>query len=801
MKRSHRGLCLIGAAAFALAGGALTAQADAPTTPTTIPTIVISLSPLANSGVNIAKFPHQIQSFRARDLQVGGTANATQALSERATGVNLVNSQANPYQPTILYHGFEISPIQGTPAGLSVYVNGARFNTPFGDLAIWSLLPDEAINSLALEDGNPVFGLNALGGAINVQMKDGFTAPGGEAELSGGSFAKAQGNIEYGKQIGNVAAYFDMSATHEAGWRDSQSSDLQNFYGDIGWRGPHAELHLNATLANSTLNGPGTVPVELLAADPAAQFTGPNRIADRYAKFSATLNHQLTAQTSLQAVLYYDNLRENLVNGNGPNDLPCGPGPDAGYLCQGGPGGARSTTTGGAPIPDFLPNANAYGYYSYAQLNLNTSNTNGYGGSTQVSNTTPVFGLANHLIAGVSYDGGFTNYDAAGYIGGITGARVYTTPGGIPNPGYLLDEPGTVPVGVVIRNAYYGAFVTDTLNLTPKLAFTAGGRFNIANIALHDQNPPDPNAAGGGLTGRHYYEHFNPAFGATYNLSKYMTIYGGVSEENAAPTPAELSCASPLDSCSLANFMSGDPNLKQIVTRSFDAGLRGTTLGPALSLINYNFDYYNSTTNDDIAFLQSPYNPIGQGYFANVGNVLRTGIDAGAKVDAGAWQIFANYSFTQATYRSSFIEQSNNPQANAAGNILVQPGNHLPGIPQNIFKFGFTYQATSKWKIGVDVTAQTSSYLYGDEANLTPPLPGYAVANLTTSYQFTPKIQVFGSIDNFTATKYYNYGTFSPTGQNGGVYVAQAPNYSNPRSYSIAAPIGVFAGIKYNFAG
>ncbi len=282
---------------MAVLAGAVT-PAIAQTPPVyTIPTIIINISPLANGGVNIRKFPHQIQSFSEKDLQAEGTANATQALTQRATGVNMVNSQANPYQPTILYHGFEISPIQGTPAGLSVYVNGARFNTPFGDLAIWDLLPDEAIDSLALEDGNPVFGLNALGGAINVQMKNGFTAPGGEVELSGGSFDKAEGNIEYGKQIGNVAAYFDMNATHEAGWRDLQSSDIQNFYGDIGWRGPHAELHVNATLANSTLNGPGTVPVELLQADPAAQFTGPNQIADRYMKFSATLNDALTADT------------------------------------------------------------------------------------------------------------------------------------------------------------------------------------------------------------------------------------------------------------------------------------------------------------------------------------------------------------------------------------------------------------------------------------------------------------------------------------------------------------------------
>jgi hypothetical protein len=57
-------------------------------------------------------------------------------------------------------------------------------------------------------------------------------------------------------------------------------------------------------------------------------------------------------------------------------------------------------------------------------------------------------------------------------------------------------------------------------------------------------------------------------------------------------------------------------------------------------------------------------------------------------------------------------------------------------------------------------------------------------------------VQLFGSIDNVTDTKYYEYGTFSPTGQAGGVYIAQSPNYSNPRSYSIAAPIAVVAGVK-----
>jgi len=95
--------------------------------------------------------------------------------------------------------------------------------------------------------------------------------------------------------------------------------------------------------------------------------------------------------------------------------------------------------------------------------------------------------------------------------------------------------------------------------------------------------------------------------------------------------------------------------------------------------------------------------------------------------------------------------------------------------------------------------AQTSSYLYGDAANLTAPLPGYAVLDLTTSYRLTRHLQVFGDIDNVTNTRYYNYGTFSPTGRDGGVYVAQAPYYSNPRSYSIAAPVAIYAGMKFTF--
>lgn len=744
----------------------------------------IGVSPLGG-GIPIQKWPTAVQSFSSQDLTRHGAADFTRAMGEQAAGVNLQNSQANPFQPSILYHGYQLSPIQGTPAGLSVYVNGARFNTPFGDLAMWSVLPDDAIDSFDIVAGNPVYGLNALGGAIDVKMKNGFTAPGGELEIEGGSFGTVQGHLEYGKQVGNTAGYIDISAARQTGWRDQQGSDLKNLFADLGWRGGQAELHVNVIAAESGLHGPGTVPVDFLDANPSAQYTGPNSINDKYVRFSTTLDIKLTDQTSLQGVLYYENIWEHLLNGNGPNDLPCG---DGQYLCQGGAGGDYSTTTGGGIIPQYLPDGNN----AYAQLNLNTTNTNGYGASAQITHK----GVLGQLVAGVSYDGGYSNYAAAAYDGALSpdSRNYYALPG--TGLGYEVDEPGTVPVDVGIRNAYYGFYATETFNITKKLAITAGARFNIAQVALHNQLGYDPNAAAGGLNGSHYYQHFNPSLGAAYNITPAVTLYGSWSVQNAAPTPAELSCSSPQDSCALANFMSGDPPLKQIISRNFQLGVRGTFLVGGSNFLSIQADVYDDETSDDIQFLQSPYNPQGNGYFANIGSVHRRGGDLAMQFTAMRWNLFASYSRIQATYGSSFIEQSNSPYANSNGDITVNKGNFLPGIPQNLFKFGADYNITPRWRIGLTGTAQTGSYLIGDEANLDKKLPGYALLNLNTRYLLTPHLILFGNLDNLTNQRYYVYGTYSDVG---GVYVAEAPNDSNPRSYSIGAPLAVTAGMKLTF--
>jgi iron complex outermembrane recepter protein len=760
------------AAIAILLGGEAVAQ-TAPPVISLPPVEVIGASPLIGSGIDRNTVPAETQVLNSNDLKREGTPNLVNSLNQQVGGVTLNSGSGNPFQPTFFYHGYAASPLQGTPQGLAVYVNGVRFNQAFGDTVDWDLIPNIAIDKVNIEGSNPVFGLNALGGSVNIQLKNGFTWQGFEGDVSGGSFGQVQGEFQYGLKAGDTSTYVAGTVLHQNGWRDLQSSNLQNIYGDIGWRGSGSELHLNLTGAHSVLNGPGTSPVQLLAVDPGAQFTAPNQISNQYGAVSLTGDFSLSDTTSIQAVTYYRYFLQRVTNGNAPNDTPCDDG--SGFLCF---DGGVSTTFGGAFIPDFLNGG------PYSELDNQTTNTNAHGASVQVTNTNEVFGLKNHFVAGTSFDGAQTMFSAISYVGGLTGLdRVFV------GPEVVIDEPGTnSPVRVGISNATYGLYLADTLNLTPQLAVTLSGRFNAAQINLSDQN-------GGDLSGNHSYNHFNPAGGVTYRFAPWLTAYAGYAVANRAPTPAELSCAGPENSCSLANFFVGDPDLQQVVSHTVEAGIRGVFEPFGGASLSYNLALFRSTLDNDIAFINSVTQ--GRAFFANIGETRRQGIDAGLQLKTDRWLAYINYAYINATYRSGFVESAgNNPAGDADGNLTIQPGNRLPGIPAHQVKLGVYYKATDKWTVGATAIAASSAYLFGDEANLTRPLPGYFTLNLSTSYQVTEHVQLFAWAENITNARYYTFGTFSPTSS---VFVAQAPGATNPRSYSPAAPVGGFGGVRVTF--
>ncbi len=380
---------------------------------------MVGASPLIGSGIDRNTIPAETHVLDSADLTREGTPNLVNSLNQQVGGVTLSSASGNPFQPTLLYQGFAASGLQGTPQGLAVYVNGVRFNQPFGDMVDWDLIPDIAIDRINLEGSNPVFGLNALGGSVNVQLKNGFTYQGFVSSLSGGSFGQIQGEFQDGRQVGNASTYVAGTVLHQNGWRDLRSTDLQNLYGDIGWRSERAELHLNITGAHSVLNGPGTSPVELLAVAPSAQFTAPNRMTNTYDAVSLSGSVDISDTTSVQAVAYYRYFLQRVTNGNAPNDTPCNDG--FGLLCS---DAGFSTTLGGAFIPDFLNGG------PYSELDNQTTNTNAYGISAQIANSNELFGLKNHIVAGVCFDGAQTMFGATSFVGGLTTLdRVFIGPG------------------------------------------------------------------------------------------------------------------------------------------------------------------------------------------------------------------------------------------------------------------------------------------------------------------------------------------------------------------------------------
>jgi iron complex outermembrane receptor protein len=123
-----------------------------------------------------------VQTLSAGDFSRTYSPNVVETFVQRIPGVTTNDVQGNEFATDLRYRGFAASPVQGTPQGLAVYMQGIRINEAFGDTVNWDLIPKVAVGRSDIWTNNPAFGLNALGGAISFQMKDGFTYNGTELQ-------------------------------------------------------------------------------------------------------------------------------------------------------------------------------------------------------------------------------------------------------------------------------------------------------------------------------------------------------------------------------------------------------------------------------------------------------------------------------------------------------------------------------------------------------------------------------------------------------------------------------------------
>ena len=655
--------------------------------------------------------------------------------------------QQNPLQPDLQYRGFLASPLLGAPQGLSVYIDGVRLNEPFGDTLSWDLIPTEAIRSANLMPGsNPIYGLNTLGGALSLETKTGFSDPGAEVHLLGGSFGRRLLDVGiggHGQRWGVFAAgrYFG-----EEGWRPFSPSRTASAFVATTYRNGATSAELALTAADTTLTGNGPAPRQLLALDRRAIFTHPDRTDNRMFMAVARGERPLAAFAHLSGVAYYRASRIATVNGDQADWIGCQDPAQAGSVCISDEAGAETPVLddAGNPIP-FDPR-NPYN----ASENATRTRQQGYGVAAQIAVDAPVAGRENHLFVGAA-----ANEGRAGFTSSSALARLSQNRGTVSSG--IVDAESRVAVDSVTRDL--GLYATDTFSLRRDLFVTAAARFNVSVLSLEDR-------LGVALTGRHTFHRLNPGAGRQLPAAAGRRRLRRLQRVDARADAAGADLRQRDRSVPAAERLHLRPaagggrraHLRARRARAVEARARRrwTTSSPPSG----------PRTLDDILFISSGA-VANRGYFANVGDTRRQGIEASLlgrrRFGAAARQRAARvggalhlsrralpdavHGAVGGASRTRSPARSPCPRAPASRACRrTSARRRSPGSAAAASPSGWTRSATAASTTGA--TRRTCCAR----------LPGFVVMNLRAAYQLARPLSVFLIVSNLFDASYGSFG-------------------------------------------
>ena len=712
------------------------------------PIVVVGTTPLLGIGTPLPQVPANVQTVRAQDIEQQHRSTLVDYFAKNLPSVDISDAQGNPYQININYRGFTASPLLGTPQGLSVFVDGVRVNEPFGDVVNWDLFPQQAVDTIQLIPGsNPTYGLNTLGGAISITTKNGRTDPGGEAEVTAGSWGRKTAQIEQGGTIGdNLDYYVTADTQNDDGWAEQNSSRVRQAFGKLRYTDADTTLSFSAGGADNDLQGTQTIPRSFLD-NPTQPYTYPDQNENSVGYATLSGDHFINDHVELSGNIYYRQFLNTNISSNNNTDY--------GSL---NPDGTVDTLQG---------------------TNVkSTVATDSYGASLQLTLLGKLGGLENQFVAGVGADLANSHYTES------------------QQDAYFTPSRGTIGIGgfsqqtdARTHDASYGVYFNDTLSITRQWTLTLAGRYNWAVADIGDESGLQPE-----LDGHDTFSRFNPAVGINWNPTRTFTAYATYNEGMRTPTAIELTCADPAAPCSLPNDFVADPPLQPVISKTFEVGARGN-FGHAFS---WSAAAYNTTLDNDIEFISSATSA--QGYFQNVGQTRRQGVELAGRSQFGPFGVTASYSYIDATYRSTWTESSSsNSSADAEGNITVKPGDHIPGIPANTVQLRLDYSATPKWNIGTNLTWRGGIYAQGDENNedVNGKIAGYFLIDLDSSYQVTKQLQIFATVSNLLNKQYYSFGVLGANYFNGPDHTFDGANPINEQFVGPGAPRGFLVGLHY----
>jgi outer membrane receptor protein involved in Fe transport len=791
---------------------------------------VVASTPLAGTDLPLDEIPTPVQAATARDLEQTGAINLSDLLNKRIAAVNINENQGNPFQPDVNYRGYSASPLLGTPEGMSVYMDGVRQNQPFGDIVAWDLIPKAAISEVAVMPGsNPLFGLNTLGGAVSLQTKDGHSAPGVSLQVSGGSFGRRAGELQYGGSHPNgLNWYLAGNLFREDGWRQASPSEVRQTFGKLGRQHGKTYLGLSFSYADNSLTGNGLQDTRRVARDYSSVYNVPDFTWNRSPAVNLSARHETSAKLTFSGNAYFRYIRADTYNANlnansfdeslyilSPSDIAALTA--AGY--SGFPITSNATTQ---PFPFWRCIAQTL------QLAEPVEKCNGLIARTfdkqhnwGLSGQASWLAGRNRLTIGAAWDRSSLTFQQGSQFAylnpdGLTFTPVNAFADGSTNSNGVPADTRVDLHGLVNTPSIYAA---DTFSLD-KWSFTFSGRYNHTSVQNTDRLPPVGAGGRGSLNGNYVFERFNASAGLTYSPWAVFSVYFSYAEASRAPTAIELGCSDPSFPCNLPNALVSDPPLKQVVTRTFEAGARGLFENN----LRWNAGWFFAQNYNDLLFVASPQT--GFGYFTNFGKTRRQGVEAGLSGHIRQFTLGGNYTFLDATYQSpqtvDGVANSSNASAQSGlpgvdDDIAIQPGNHIPQIPRNMLKTYIEYQPSAKISVELDFLGVGRSYARGNENNLHVPdgvyylgqgySPGYGVVNLGAQYQVQKRVQLFVQINNLLSHHYYTAAQLGTTPyDNSGNFVARPfppvdGNYPlrSTTFFAPGAPIGVWGGVRLKF--
>ncbi len=262
----------------------------------------------------------------------------------------------------------------------------------------------------------------------------------------------------------------------------------------------------------------------------------------------------------------------------------------------------------------------------------------------------------------------------------------------------ITQERGSVTLNQREIVSSLGTYLRDEIQLGDRFALTGGARADAVRFRVKDRlitatNPDD--------SGERLLHAVSPMAGLLAHLGDSHSVYVNVSTAFETPTATELG-----NQPTGAGGINRDLQPQRSLT--YEAGVKGVSdVG-----LQYSTTAFATSVHDELIPFDIPASN-GRRYYRNAGRTSRRGVELGLTYDLRALELSTAYTF--ANYR--FVDFTVGTADYA--------GNHIPGIPAQIFQAS----ATLHTKLAKLVTeANFADKMFVDDAN-SQSAPGYGIVN------------------------------------------------------------------------